>query len=111
MKIVLSFILFVSISILAFFLLGTDKGWMLLNGSDAEAYAVELLKKQPIDTPDKFIDYSVTASNGYVTFFKHSDHSTIYGYFPAENPSVGSTEIQKLNWESLGEVINGVRLD
>lgn len=102
MKGAISFI-FVSISILSLFLLETEKGWILLNGKDAESYAINLLKNPTIKTPEKFIDYSVSVSNGYVTFSKHNDHARIYVYFPLQASSGEGIKEPKSNWEALGE--------
>lgn len=63
--------------------IGKDKRWLLMNGSDAEDYAIALLKNDAsIETPNKFVDYTVNVVNGYVIFSNHIDHSAIYGYAP-----------------------------
>lgn len=90
-----------AIGVGGFFLIGEDRRWIFFNGSDAEIYAMQLLESNAPHTPDKFIDYSVSVSNGYVVFSKHDDHSTIYGYFPTKTPTdIGDAEL-KADWKPL----------
>ena len=87
-----------------FILINEEQRWLILNGGVAEDFATSLLRKDVgIETPDRFIDYSVSSKNGYVLFSKHSDHSVVYGYFPDKTPSEIGEEISNLEWKSLGD--------
>lgn len=101
MKIVFLMALIIVIGVGGFFLVDEDKRWVFFNGSDAEIYAVQLLNNKAPQTPGKFIDYSVSANDGYVIFSQHNDHSTIYGYFPTKTPADVGGAVLKADWEPL----------
>lgn len=98
--------IFLSIGVLVLlilFLLGEDKRWFLFNVDQAEEYAISLLNgDSEMDTPKRFIDYTVSASNGYVLFTMPSKQNKVYGYFPDKEPSTIEGNISKINWRPLG---------
>lgn len=81
-----------------------DQRWLIINGSEAEMFAISLLEKDTgVQTPDRFIGYSVSSNDGYVVFSKHSEHEAVYGYFPKIVPPEIGDEAVKLKWKSLGD--------
>ena len=85
--------------IVVFSLSSKEQRWLFFNGSIAEEYATALLKKNmSYKQPDRFIDYSVSSKDGYVTFFEHSEESVFYGYFPNGVAPVNS---EKRQWKAL----------
>jgi hypothetical protein len=94
----------VAVAFAAFlFMVDSDRRWAIVNGSSAEEYAISLLEgDDEVETPDRFIDYSISASDGYVVFSRHDDHDTVYGYFPAKAPSEMSGAVARSTWKSLG---------
>ncbi len=106
MKIIVIFTAVVVILVAALIIiLDEDRRWLFVNGADAEAFASLLLKKETnIQTPNKFIDYTVSAENGFVIFSKQSNHAVIYGYFPNKSPSeIDLTPEATSEWKLLDE--------
>lgn len=105
MKIIVILVAVGIIALTTFFIfLNENQRWVIINGDVAESYAESLLKKDvKVKIPDQFIDYSVSSSDGYVVFSRHSDHDRVYGYFPDKNPSEIGDDISNLDWKSLGD--------
>ena len=103
MKMVSIFLLLLGVGFGALYLVYKDQCWLMLNGSDAEAYASNLLSNMGSPTPEKFIDYSISSIDGFVLFSKHNNHSTIYGYFPTRTPNETGGEAIKLEWKPLDD--------
>lgn len=97
------FFVTIIVSILFFAFIGEDQRWFIINGSSAESYAIDLLNgNSNVETPDHFIDYVVTARDGYVIFSQHTEHDVFYGYFPDKPPSEISGIISSTAWAPMG---------
>lgn len=78
-----------------------DRRWLLLNRGSAEAYALALLAEESGgQIPDKFIDYTISATDGAVLFVSHDSDGRIYGYFP---DGLGSQSTVGVDWQSLDD--------
>lgn len=96
-----SLVIFVLLSCLAFFLvINKNQRWLLFYGDSAEKYAKALLEKSEIKTPDAFIDYTISAKDGYVIFSQHNN-STLYGYFNEKPPLNYKDAFKGKKWELL----------
>ncbi|MFT5419324.1 MAG: hypothetical protein ACI9D5_000058 [Candidatus Endobugula sp.] len=83
MKAIFSALIFSALMLylVIFVFMNENQRWLLFYSYSAEKYAISLLKSEEVKTPDQFIDYSVSANDGYVIFSEHGE-DILYGYFP-----------------------------
>lgn len=98
-KVLIAFILFMMVLSGYLYILDKEERWLLLNGNDAEEYALALLKRDFSYKPhDKFIDYVVNAKDGYVLFTVEHNSGVTYGYFPNRQQALDD---RKRVWKEL----------
>lgn len=99
-KIILIGVLIIVSSIFSWVFTMTDsERWLLMNRGAAEEYAATLMSGDTsYPTPDKFIDYVISAKKDYVIFTEHNKSNRTFGFFSNGLTNVHDEEVKKIEW-------------